>query len=102
MEPHEVVTTEALTDVLLREIGRSVPEVAPPKDVVIGARLAGPEPSRVEDTDAIGRPSGIGCPECGGPMWQVGEGEAAMYHCHIGHAQSTRVLMRAQDRELEK
>jgi two-component system chemotaxis response regulator CheB len=102
LEPDAVVTMETLADVLAREIGRSVPEATPPDDVVIGARLAGPEQSSVEATAAIGRPSGVACPECGGPLWQVGEGEAAMYHCHVGHAQSTRVLMRAQDRELEK
>jgi two-component system chemotaxis response regulator CheB len=34
---------------------------------------------------AFGAPSGLTCPDCGGALWEVAEGRAVRYQCHVGH-----------------
>ncbi|MGI8643472.1 MAG: chemotaxis protein CheB [Thermomicrobiales bacterium] len=48
-----------------------------------------------------GTPSGIGCPECGGVLWELPEKEDLRFRCRIGHAYSPESLMLAQGESLE-
>lgn len=48
-----------------------------------------------------GSPSGIGCPECGGVLWELPEKEDIRYRCRVGHAYSPESLMLAQGESLE-
>jgi two-component system chemotaxis response regulator CheB len=41
---------------------------------------------------AIGSPSGITCPECGGALFEVQASSPPRYRCHIGHAYSALSL----------
>jgi two-component system chemotaxis response regulator CheB len=41
------------------------------------------------------------CPECGGVMWEIQEGELARYRCHVGHVFSGESLMEKQGETLE-
>jgi two-component system, chemotaxis family, protein-glutamate methylesterase/glutaminase len=36
------------------------------------------------------------CPDCGGGLWQIKEGEHTRYRCHIGHAYSEKDLLKKQ------
>jgi two-component system chemotaxis response regulator CheB len=36
--------------------------------------------------------SGLSCPDCGGALWQVGEGETVGFRCHVGHRYSLEAL----------
>jgi two-component system chemotaxis response regulator CheB len=33
----------------------------------------------------FGPPSGITCPDCGGALWQLQDGNLTRYRCHVGH-----------------
>jgi two-component system chemotaxis response regulator CheB len=41
------------------------------------------------------------CPECGGSLWQVGEGELVRFRCHVGHAYYADRLYSDQAEALE-
>jgi len=41
------------------------------------------------------------CPECGGVMWELDDGELVKYRCHVGHAFSTESLLNEQAETLE-
>jgi two-component system chemotaxis response regulator CheB len=51
--------------------------------------------------DAAGRPSVFICPECGGPLWELGENRLLHYRCHVGHAFTGESLVGAQADALE-
>jgi two-component system chemotaxis response regulator CheB len=70
---------------------------------------AGPtaEPPRPGDELAAGpqqhegEAAGISCPECGGALWEVGEGNTTRFRCRIGHAYSEDSLLAAHGNALE-
>jgi two-component system chemotaxis response regulator CheB len=49
-----------------------------------------------------GRASGFICPECGGSLWEVHDGQVSRYLCHVGHAFGLRSLFSAQHEVVEE
>jgi two-component system, chemotaxis family, protein-glutamate methylesterase/glutaminase len=47
------------------------------------------------------RASRFGCPDCGGPLWEVDAGGITRFRCAIGHSYSTESLFSGQAHELE-
>lgn len=58
----------------------------------------------VTDTDlqTPGHASPISCPDCGGVLNQIGEGEEPRFRCQVGHAFTPLGLADAQNAELER
>ena len=102
VEADHVVALDALAELLVRLVDEPAPAVEIPEEVTIEARLSLPGPSRPREVDAVGRPVALACPDCGGPLWESGEGASATYRCHVGHALSTRVLLDAQSEQIER
>jgi two-component system chemotaxis response regulator CheB len=42
------------------------------------------------------------CPNCGGSLWEVQEGQLVRYRCHVGHGFTAETLSALQDDELEQ
>jgi two-component system chemotaxis response regulator CheB len=57
--------------------------------------------SAFEDREHPGTPSMFGCPECGGTLWEMQEGELIRFRCRVGHAYSTDSLLAEQSEALE-
>jgi two-component system chemotaxis response regulator CheB len=49
-----------------------------------------------DDADHPGKPSPYACPECGGVLWELNEGELLRFRCRVGHAYSTEALTTEQ------
>lgn len=47
-------------------------------------------------------PSGFGCPDCGGSLWQIDSGSVKRYQCHVGHAFLAESLIKTQGEEIER
>jgi two-component system chemotaxis response regulator CheB len=67
-----------------------------------------PEPDPVTVTDRLergtpplGTPTVFTCPDCGGTLLEVPEGELMRYRCHVGHAFTPMTLMRGQEAKVE-
>jgi two-component system chemotaxis response regulator CheB len=60
-----------------------------------------PGPELVEEGLQPGKPTGYGCPECGGALWEMHEGKLVHFRCRIGHAYSSESLAEAQSENLE-
>jgi two-component system chemotaxis response regulator CheB len=43
-----------------------------------------------------GRPATFGCPECGGSLWQLEDGDVLRFRCRIGHGYSADDLLMGQ------
>ncbi|HEY3110490.1 MAG TPA: chemotaxis protein CheB, partial [Chloroflexota bacterium] len=48
-----------------------------------------------------GTPSVYGCPECGGVLWEIQEGDLIRFCCRVGHAYSSDSLLAEQGDRLE-
>jgi two-component system chemotaxis response regulator CheB len=48
-----------------------------------------------------GPPSAFVCPECGGALWEVVEGDVLKFRCHVGHAFTAENLLSEKDRAVE-
>src|SRR5262249_37761233 len=46
-------------------------------------------------------PSVYSCPECGGVLWQVADGDLIRFRCHVGHAYYGDNLLDEQAEKLE-
>lgn len=76
--------------------------------VMAGRRDKDTEPqSLAGETDVeemehdFGPPSGLTCPDCGGALWEIHNGELARYRCHVGHQYTTEGLDAEQSDAVE-
>jgi two-component system chemotaxis response regulator CheB len=72
------------------------------------ARTREPEPQKASDEtdiqemqEELGPPSGLTCPDCGGALWEVREGQLMRYRCHVGHQFSVETLDAEQQDAVE-
>lgn len=54
---------------------------------------------RADEQD--GTPSVFSCPECGGVLWEMQDGEILRFRCRVGHAFSTESMFAQQSEALE-
>ena len=70
------------------------------RDVQPDMAIGGDEPLNLDER-VDGKPANLGCPACGGTLWEFKEGELASYRCRVGHAFSDEALLAAQTEALE-
>jgi two-component system chemotaxis response regulator CheB len=89
---------------LLRQLAGAptAPSPAPPHHVLLEARIAERAMSDIPAENDMGRPVPIGCPECGGPLWEVEEDAVKRYRCHVGHGYTAKALIADQDEAVER
>jgi two-component system chemotaxis response regulator CheB len=81
---------------------------APAKGEQHMARQREPDPqNRADQTDVeemerdFGPPSGLTCPDCGGALWELQNGDLTRYRCHVGHQFTTEGLDAGQSEQVE-
>ncbi len=55
----------------------------------------------LESDEKPGVPSVFACPECGGVLWELQDGDILRYRCRVGHAMSAETLLAEQTGALE-
>jgi len=89
-----------LSDLVRRKLPR---RKQPPKDIVIEAEIAQRVLSDLPSVEALGQQVPFNCPDCGGVLWQITEGDDFLrYRCHTGHAFTSAVLLAQQTAKIEE
>lgn len=58
--------------------------------------------SRIEDVgDHPGDLAPFGCPDCGGTLWELREGNLVRFRCRVGHAWTSEALLARQAETLD-
>jgi two-component system chemotaxis response regulator CheB len=65
-------------------------------------RIAEMDPESLQQDDRPGRPSAFSCPDCGGVLWEVQDGDYTRFRCRVGHAFSPETMLGAQSDILEE
>ena len=77
-------------------------EHSAPEDMQNELSLAKMEPTRQKDDIRVGTPSQYSCPECGGVLWEIHDGELLRFRCRVGHAFSIDSMMAEQSDAIEE
>jgi two-component system, chemotaxis family, protein-glutamate methylesterase/glutaminase len=104
----EAVAPDAILP--LTEVGPAIERVVAtppmrasvPDDVALEAELDGTGRLDMDLMPALGPPSSVSCPDCGGPMWTVGGPRSLSYRCFVGHAVSAHTLIEDKEGEIER
>lgn len=68
----------------------------------IESKIAQMEPHAMAIDSRPGQPSAFSCPDCGGVLWEIEDGDYTRYRCRVGHAYSPESMLGAQENEMEE
>jgi two-component system chemotaxis response regulator CheB len=74
--------------------------VAAPDSLRYEVEIARNGRSSIEKLDWLGQRSVLTCPDCGGIMWEIKDGDLSRYRCHIGHAYTQETITAGVDERL--
>jgi len=95
-----VVPLREIANTLTIMLGTEEVEMADEESVDESALEAGFDIGQLEE--APGDPSIFRCPECGGALWELDDGELNAYICHVGHSFSADSLLALQRDGVER
>lgn len=103
-EVDHVVPIAGLAPLLARLVDERPPRqaVLADKDLITETKMANLDADALQDDDQPGRPSPFSCPDCGGVLWEIEQGDYTRYRCRVGHAYSPETMLGAQDDRLEE
>jgi len=55
-----------------------------------------------KNSEELGVPSGLTCPDCHGALWEIDDGSSVRYRCRVGHAYSQESMIAAQNDSVER
>jgi len=73
-----------------------------PREMEIEMRMAEMNMDTPYHDENVGTPSAFSCPECGGVLWELRDGELLRFRCRVGHAFSVESMIMGQSEVLEE
>ena len=93
--PHYVVSLSKMPSLLESLVHQPSGDPMPiPEKLRFEVKVAQGGGSSIEQLERMGRRSVLSCPECGGVLWEIEDGDLIRYRCHVGHALSTEAMSR--------
>ncbi|WP_445629489.1 chemotaxis protein CheB [Nostoc sp. DSM 114167] len=78
------------------------PENPIPSEMEFESKIVQLDLEAVEnESDRPGKPSNFACPDCGGILWELEEGNLLRFRCRTGHAYSAETLLATQSEKVE-
>ena len=102
-QPDHVVRLADMPALLNGLVHQRTGEVTPvPRSFKFEVDMARGGHATMDEMDSIGRRSVLACPDCGGVMWEIDEGELSRFRCHVGHAYTAEMMSLALDENLRR
>jgi two-component system chemotaxis response regulator CheB len=73
-----------------------------PEDMEMETKSTAIEMGEGQNEESIGAPSVLSCPECGGVLWEVNDGDLLRFRCRVGHAYSVDSVLAGQTEAVEE
>ncbi|MEI6945968.1 chemotaxis protein CheB [Paraflavisolibacter sp. H34] len=103
MEVDYCISLADMGAVLLEKTRNGVqPRHQVPADVAAEAAIAERVALGMDTIKDLGEKSGFVCPDCGGGLWEIKEGNITRYRCYTGHAYTQAELLLKQNEALEE
>lgn len=101
LEPDHCVALEEIPDLLVASTTPPGHQEAPvlPRSLQFEVEADLGQVGRLE---AVANPSSYLCPDCGGSLWEMREGEPARFRCRVGHGHSLDSLLASQTPNVER
>ncbi|HYJ70522.1 MAG TPA: chemotaxis protein CheB [Nocardioidaceae bacterium] len=98
-----VVPVVEIPRLLLELTGEELPasDVSESALIDIETTMIAQSTSGADTLEPPGRPAGLVCPDCSGPLYEISEGRLTRYRCRVGHAWSPLSLASQQSTEVE-
>jgi two-component system chemotaxis response regulator CheB len=68
----------------------------------VETKLAAMNTHEGHDGEQVGTPSVFSCPECGGVLWELHDGNLLRFRCRVGHAYSVDSILAGQTEAVEQ
>jgi len=102
MEVDYCVSLKKMSSVILNILKENQrKKVIPSTFVKAESKLSERIATSVEDVRGLGEKSTYACPDCGGGLWKIDNGNIQHYRCHIGHSYSEKELNIQQAESIE-
>lgn len=72
------------------------------KEMEMETKLAAMDTNEGQYGEQVGTPSVFSCPECGGVLWEVHDGNLLRFRCRVGHAYSVDSILAGQTEAVEE
>jgi two-component system chemotaxis response regulator CheB len=72
------------------------------EDMEKETKLADMDLAIMHNNEQVGTPSAFSCPECGGVLWEIHDGDLLRFRCRVGHAFSVESVLAEQSNALEE
>jgi two-component system chemotaxis response regulator CheB len=72
------------------------------KQMTLETKIAEMDANALRGDERPGQPSAFSCPDCGGVLWEIDDGEFTRFRCRVGHAYSPETMLAAQGDVLEE
>ncbi|MBV9691033.1 MAG: chemotaxis protein CheB [Ktedonobacteraceae bacterium] len=73
-----------------------------PEDMELETKMAEMDRSAMNNGAPGGTPSVFSCPECGGVLWELQDGDLLRFRCRVGHAYSVDTVLAGQSEVVEE
>jgi two-component system, chemotaxis family, protein-glutamate methylesterase/glutaminase len=102
-KPDHVVRLKDIPALLSSLAHQPAGEAKPlPRSIKYEVEVARTGRSSMDEMDEFGRRSVLACPDCGGVMWEIDEGEMSRFRCHVGHTYTAELMSLALDENLRR
>jgi two-component system chemotaxis response regulator CheB len=101
LAPDRTLPVDAIGAALVALVGADVPIVAPPVHVALEAEIDRRVQVLPAEMRSLGPQTSLACPECHGPMWQLGDEVLRRFRCYLGHVATGAEMLHASAVEVE-